>query len=245
LPQCEAAFAFVLLIAGAAGLWFCETPWRPEIVWRLPDAWTPDRPVDFGTNQIPMRDDMSYGARWTRAVLVSTTLRSAGIQSIPVSHGALSWPSYGLLLTWMFLGGSAGGVAGGMRTSGLLLAGICLFTRRRRWSSQPGGTAARRTILRASLLFVPLWLAVNAAAIGLLAVTSEGTPYELILDGNAACNNVGLSTGLSLHLTVAGRMVMILTMTAGRFIPVWYWLTSTGRFSQQLRSRECADLCTS
>ncbi len=234
LAQWEAALAFLLLLGGAVALWVCETPWREDIVWRLPDSWVPGRPVDFGTNRVSLRDDMSYGARWTRAVFMSATLRSAGLQSAPVSEGAVSWPSYGLSITWMVLGGSAGGVAGGMRTTGILLLMICLFGRRR-WIAQPGGRTSHGLILRASLLFPLLWLAANAAFVGLLTATSDGTTYEVVLESITACNNVGLSTGLSLHLTAAGRMVMILAMVVGRAAPVCYWLAVSGRFTACLR----------
>jgi trk system potassium uptake protein TrkH len=230
--------AFVLLLTGAVALFFFETPWRQDIVWRLPDAWVPERPVDLGSNRIALGDEMPRRTRWSRAVFVSATLRSAGMGSTPVTQGALSWPSYGLLCLGMFVGGSAGGVSGGLRTSGLLLLCICLFSGRDTWNSLPGGPAARRTIVRRSLMFLPLWLGLNIISIALLAVTSGGTAYELVLDGTAACNSVGLTTGLSLHLTWAGRLSMIAIMIGGRVVPVAYWLAVSRRFGQCLRVRE-------
>jgi len=236
LSQWETAAAFLLLLIGAVALFYCETPWSEGIVWRLPDSWVPQRPVDFGSNLISLRDDMPYRARWTMSVFTSATLRSAGLQSTVLSQGSMSWPSYGLYLAWMIIGGSAGGVAGGMRMSVLLLIGICLFSRRRSWSSWPGGEPGRRMLLRAFLLFVPLWLAFNVVSIGLLAATRDGYWYEVILESVSACNSVGLSTGLSLHLTPAARMAMILIIITGRVIPVAYWLSVSRRFTQCLRT---------
>ena len=103
---------------------------------------------------------------------------------------------------------------------------------RRAWRSAPGGEAARRRLLTAVLAFVPLWLVVNAASVGLLAVVSEGTGYEVVLESVAACNSAALSTGLSLHLTWAGRAGMILTLIAGRLVPVAYWLAVSRKFTQ-------------
>jgi trk system potassium uptake protein TrkH len=238
LPQWEATAAFLLLLTGAVALFVFETPWREEIAWQLPDAWVPERPVDLGSNRIALGDDMPHRARWSRALFVSATLRSAGMGSIPVSRGALSWPSYGLLCLGMFVGGSAGGVAGGLRTSGLVLLGICLLKGRDSWNSLPGGAAARRTILLGSVLFLPLWLVLNGASIGLLALASGGTGYEVVLDGTAACNSVGLATGLALHLTWAGRLSMIVIMVGGRVVPVAYWLALSRRFGRCLRVGE-------
>lgn len=231
LPQWEIGAALVLLLAGAWLLFFCETPWRPGVVWRLPDSWAPARPVDSGSAHVSLRDAMPYSQRWTLSVFLSATLRSAGLQSTLVSRGALSWPSYGLLLIWMFIGGGAGGVGGGIRTTAIVLIVRCLVGRRA-WRSVPGGETARRRLLTAVLAFVPLWLVVNAASVGLLAVVSEGTGYEVVLESVAACNSVALSTGLSLHLTWAGRAGMILTLIAGRLVPVAYWLAVSRKFTQ-------------
>ncbi|MBN2560935.1 MAG: hypothetical protein JXQ75_08400 [Phycisphaerae bacterium] len=235
LAQWEAPAVLGLLLLGAGILFFCETPWRPGIIWRLPVAWIPERPVDIGSGQISMRDDMPLPRRWALAVFVSATVRSTGVRSIPMSQGTLSWPSYGMMLIWMFVGGSAGGVAGGLRTSAILLPAICLLSRRHRWRSHPGGEAGRRMLLRAGLMFVPLWLALNVASIGLLAAVSDATAYEQILDATGACNSVGLSTGWLPHLTWQGRLVMIVIMIVGRAVPVAYWLTVSLRFTRCLR----------
>lgn len=235
LPQWEAGLAFVLLMSTAVALWFLETPWRPRIVWRLPESWIPVHPFDLGTTQLALRDEMPLPRRWTLAVFVSATLRSAGMQSIPVMEGTLSWPSYGLLLGGMFIGGSAAGVAGGARTTALLLPVLCLLRRRSSWSRCPGGEEGRRLLLRAALRFIPLWLGMNLVSSGLLSLVSDGSPYEHTFENVAACNSVGLTTGLSLHLTWAGRLAMISIMIVGRVAPVAYWLHTTRGFTECLR----------
>ncbi len=215
LPQWEAGGAFVLLISGAAVLWVCETPnmIRPSL--------SPTRPVAFGQGQVALRDDMWPADRWSLSLFVSATARSAGLQSIPVSQGALSWPSYDLLLAWMIIGGSAGGTAGGMRTTVLLLPALLLVARRRAWSARTRDTA--RTIVRRVLPAGGLWLVLNALAVVAIAVATDGDAYELGFDGVAALNGVGLTTGLLVHLTPSGRVVMMLIMLAGRLLPVLFW----------------------
>ena len=232
LGQWETGAALFLLIAGALVLWFCETPWRQEIVWRLPDSWHPERPVIPESTLISLRDNMPMPRRWAIGVFVSATLRSAGLQSVAITQGTLSWPSYGLMLAWMFVGGSAGGVGGGLRTTCITLALLCLLTRRARWAAWPGGADARRAALKFCLAFVPIWLLVNAAFVGLIAAVSAGTAYERFLECTAACNSVGLSTGLSLHLTGPGRLVMMLAMIVGRGVPLAWWAILAGRFTR-------------
>jgi trk system potassium uptake protein TrkH len=235
LPAWEAGAAFVLLLAGAVMLFCFETPWAPEIVWRLPDSWTPQRPLHLGEGQVALRDDMVPASRWTTAVFVSATLRSAGLQSISVMKGAVSWPSYGLLLLWMFIGGSAGGVAGGVRTSCFLLAGICILSRRRTWEARAG---VRRMLFWSSMMFVPVWLLANAASVAALGASTDGSLYEVIFDGVAACNSVGLSTGLSLHLSWIGRMIIIMIMIAGRVVPIVFWSSVSSKLGRYLRRQE-------
>ena len=242
LPAWEAGGAFTLLFVGAALLFIFEMPWAPHVTWRLPDSWIPSRPLHFGDEQVAMRDEMSPAMRWTTAVFVSATLRSAGLQSMSVMQGAISWPSYGLILLWMFIGGSAGGVAGGLRTTCLLLIGICVLSRSRAWASPAGGAEARRVLLRSVLVFTPLWLLVNAACVAALAAATEATRYEVLFEGVAACNSVGLSTGLSLHLSWIGRMILILVMLAGRALPVVFWLGLSRKLTRCLSRQETAGL---
>ena len=211
LPQWEAGGAFIMLTAATFMLWFCETPGR------IPESLIPPRPIDFGNSQIVLRDVVSPGARWSLAVYVSSTIRSAGMQSSPMVEGAVSWPSFTLLIAWMIVGGSAGGVAGGLRMTSLLLVVICLL------AAGSSRTEARNRVLRAVGLFIPIWLAVNIAAVGLLAASTDGDWYELTFESVAAVNSVGLSTGLSVHLTWAGRLAMILIMLTGRVLPLLFW----------------------
>lgn len=217
LPAWEAGAAFWLLIGGAALLWLFETPGflSAEVV--------PERPVDFGNNLVSLRDPMDHQVRWSLAMFVSATVRSAGIQSIPLTEGALSTPGAAVMLGWMALGGSIGGAGGGLRTTSLLLLGICLLGRRSRWASIPGGIALRPLLIRRLLVYLVVWGAFGTAALAALDATTDAPANEWLIDGTAAYCGVGLTTGLSTHLTWAGRLTMIAIMIAGRTIPLVLW----------------------
>ncbi|RIK67031.1 MAG: hypothetical protein DCC65_07360 [Planctomycetota bacterium] len=218
LPQFEVWAALFLLILSAGALFVIETPRF------LPDVLVPDRPLDFGSGRVSIRDPMPHQTRWTMAVFVAATLRSAGLQSLPLSEGAISWPGYALILGLMAVGGSIAGTASGMRNSTILLILISLFSARLAWTQHPGGHAARRVILRSALLIVLACAALQIASAWLLASTTDGTKYEVVFDSVAAVSNVGLSTGLALHLTGLGKIVMMLSMLAGRVLPMFLWL---------------------
>ena len=171
LASWEAGGALVLLVLGAGLLFFFETP---RVV---PERLVSARPVDFGEGRVSIRDDIGPRARWSMSAFQSATLRSAGLQSFPLSQGAISWPSYGVMLLWMMIGGSSGGVAGGMRLSALLLVAMTLFARRLAWAT-PGGDDVRSRILRRCVWWALLWLLLNVTVVLILALVTDGTGYE-------------------------------------------------------------------
>ena len=228
LAQYEATGAMILLLAGAILLFYFESPGT------LRAGLVPQRPFDFGERQVPIRDHENAGRRWTLAVLVSATARSAGLQCLPVSEGALAWPSYGLLLLGIFIGGSIAGTAGGVRLSSFLLPVIGLLSGERSWKVTPAGPAVRRLILSRVPLFIGLWIVLNALAVLALGLATDGNAYQWVFESTAAINGVGLSTGMTPHLTVAGRLVMILLFIGGRLIPAAFWLLLTRRIAQCL-----------
>ncbi len=229
LPQWEAGGALAMLVIGAGLFYLFETPRF------VPDHFVPSRPVDFGEGRVSIRDDIGHRARWSMSVFISASLRSAGLQSIPLSQGAVSWPTYGVMVAWMIVGGSAAGVAGGMRLSTLLLIAMSILFGRVSWATL-GGPAVRMLLLRATLRWVMLWLLLNVTAVLVLAATTDGTRYERIFEAIAALNNVGLSTGLSLHLTWAGRLAMIGMMILGRLLPLAFWLGLSLEVTAALRT---------
>jgi trk system potassium uptake protein TrkH len=165
---------------------------------------------------------MPLGRRWSLAVFISATLRSAGLQSIPLSPGGVSLPSYYLMLLMMLIGGSIAGTAGGLRTTTITLPLLQLVRRILKHKDEQSNS--RNSPVLRLLLFVPLWIIGNIGAICALRSVADGTWYEIALDATAAWNSVGLSSGLTLHLTAIGRLVMIAIILVGRLGPILYWL---------------------
>ncbi|MCA9254524.1 MAG: hypothetical protein KDA33_02755 [Phycisphaerales bacterium] len=214
LATFDAFAAFLLLLLMSGALVYLEHPasWVGE--------WRPALPFEPSVHQPAMRDDRSRP--WPLAVLVASTVRSAGLQTIPVSVGTLSWPSFGLIIGAMFTGGSVAGTAGGIRTSlfGLLIltpiGGANVAERARRG-------AFRRQLLARFGVGLGAWLAMNFVAALLLGTTTSADRYDTTFDAIASLNNVGLTTGLVDHLTTNGRLVAIALMLVGRFWPLWFW----------------------
>lgn len=234
LAPWEAGAALALLVAVALLVFFFETPRF------LPDGLVPSRPVDLGVGRVSIRDDHTHQERWTLSVFVSATLRSAGMQSMPLSPGAISWPTYGVVLLSMIVGGSLGGTGGGLRTTTVLVAAIALLYGRAAWSAHQNGTKVRRLLMARAVMYVPLWLGLNGAAVALLFATTDGTWYERLFDATAAINGAGLSTGLSLHLTAAGRLSIMAVMVLGRWLPYLYWVNVACKLADVTRPTAAA-----
>lgn len=226
LPTCEAVVALILLFSASILLFYFETPGTHFA------AMTPPRPFELGGDQKILQENQSPPERWRTAVFVGATLGSAGMQSIPVSQGTISWPSFALMLLWMTIGGSAIGVAGGLRTSAFILLGLSVFSSQSAWRVDANGLILRRTLIRRLSIFIPTWLGLCLLSAVTLAAVSQGTIYEIVFDSIAAFNGVGLSTGLALHLTWLGRIVMILLMVGGKCIAAIFWLSLAARMME-------------
>jgi len=223
LPHCEAAAAFVLLAGGAMLVFLLESPRF------LPEGFVPSRPLELGGSQVPLRDETDHAERWRRSVFLSVALRSAGLQCAPVAEGAISLPMYVLCLTLMFIGGGAAGVAGGVRTTAILIPLIVLLSGVRAGGQVDDGATLRRRLSWMTLLWFTLWTLINAASVAGLWLTTQASGYEILFDALAATNGVALSTGLLPHLTWLGRLMIIAVMIAGRWLPAAFWIWTARR----------------
>lgn len=211
LPEFEALAATILLGMGAVMLWYFDHP-ATKVA-----SWAPTRSLESVEDRIAL-NDIPPEQRWPVGLFVSATLRSTGMQSTTISAGSLSWCTFGLMLSWMLIGGSAAGVAAGGRTTMFTLPLVLL-----RWKQEK--SELRFRLLKRLAIFIAVIVAGNIFAVFILNLVTDATPYEVALEAIAAVNNVGLSSGLSLHLTPVGRLVMIGLFIAGRLGPIVFWVS--------------------
>jgi trk/ktr system potassium uptake protein len=161
----------------------------------------------------------------------SATLRTAGFNSIDISavHGSVLT----LMMVWMFIGGSPGGTAGGIKTTtAALLALAVMAAIRGRWDV----TAFRRriateTVYKAAAIAT---LGFSTALLSLVALQltqdlpGAMAPFEVL----SALGTVGLSIGATAHLDEVGKIIIMATMFAGRVGPLTLFLFLSDRFSK-------------
>ncbi len=162
---------------------------------------------------------MSVGDKITNSWFQSVTLRTAGFNSVAIEH--MTDPSLIIMAIFMFIGGSPGGTAGGIKTTTL---GIIILTF---WSNItnrkdiiiqnrkiPQSTAYRAiTIIFAGMV---VWL----MSVIMLFTTQHIPARDLIFEATSAIGTVGLSTGATTLLDGIGKIVIILTMFTGRVGPM-------------------------
>lgn len=166
---------------------------------------------------------LSLGGRVLHGLFQSVSARTAGFNTVDI--GALPLPGLLILILLMFIGGSPGSCAGGIKTTS---ATVWLARLWARLSGRDTVTILKRRIpvdlvRRATLLIAvaTLW---NAAGVMLLSAT-EGSRAgvrleQLIFEQISAFGTVGLSTGITPTLTTLGKLWITVTMFVGRVGPL-------------------------
>jgi len=163
--------------------------------------------------------NLPLGEKVIASYFLSVTPRTAGFNTVPT--GALRSSTIFFTIILMFIGASPGSTGGGVKTTtfGALAAvlysratgrdDIELFKRR----------LGKETIYNAlSIVLIALLLVVTVTMI--LTITEEAEFLDLFFEAVSAFGTVGLSTGVTGSLSIIGRIVIILTMFAGRVGPL-------------------------
>lgn len=166
------------------------------------------------------------------SLFASITPRTAGFNSISTSDMTMA----GRFLTTvlMFIGGSPGSTAGGLKTStlGILILTIVSTIKGREDTEIFGKRLSKDTVYRAFSLFsIAIGLVLTVTMI--LSITEQGVPFEYLLyETTSAFGTVGLTLGLTPKLSAIGKLIIILTMYCGRVGPLTVALALTNRKSK-------------
>lgn len=171
---------------------------------------------------------MPAWAKIWNGLFMSVTARTAGFNS--VDYGQVTQVTGFLTVLLMFIGGSPGGTAGGVKTTTFALIGWLAWSRLRGRNAVNiwNRSVPDETIHRAVGLFVAAFSIVTA---GIFLLTAVGLPRHtqsavsgdflaLMFEATSAFGTVGLSTGITSDLTAAGRWLTVILMFLGRVGPL-------------------------
>lgn len=159
--------------------------------------------------------DMTVPQRIWSSLFSSVTARTAGFNS--VDTGLLTDSSKLLTIFLMFMGGSPGSTAGGIKTTTVVVVFLYL------WSNMRNDTGCNifgrrlddEVIKRASLVFyINLFLALGA---GLIICAVQRLDFlDILFEVISAIGTVGMTTGITRSLNMVSRGILILLMYCGR-----------------------------
>jgi trk system potassium uptake protein TrkH len=163
--------------------------------------------------------NLSLADKLLAAFFQSTTLRTAGFSTLDIA--AMRPVSLVLMMAFMFIGGSPGGTAGGIKTTTFALVVFMVITE---LTNKEKLVAFKRNIsidiFRRALTVLVLSFTVVLTGFMLLLITEKADFLVTLFETFSAVGTVGLSMGLTSTLTNAGKIVIIILMFIGRIGPV-------------------------
>lgn len=164
-----------------------------------------------GTLLLKATEDMT----WLGAFFHSVSARTAGFSTY--SMGELTNAGLFTLILLMFIGASPGSTGGGIKTTtffALMQQVRAVFTKKK-----PGGfhrTLPGEAIDKAGVIALLSVVVVCVGTFLLCVLEPELDFVRLLFEEVSAFGTVGLSTGITPDLSVASKLVLILTMYIGR-----------------------------
>ena len=182
------------------------------------------------------KDGTLAGMNFSEGLLASffgaVTPRTAGFNSIDTA--ALTPAAQFLTILLMFIGGSPGSTAGGIKTTTIAVMVIYLISNLR--GSSGCNVFKRRigddVIKKACMVFF-MNLFLSMIAIVVILASNRLNFMDTVFEVISAISTVGMTTGITRSLNVVGRIVIILLMYMGRVGSVTFALTLIRRPSAQ------------
>lgn len=164
--------------------------------------------------------ELPWYGRILSAWFTAVTPRTAGFNTVPT--GLLQPASLLLLMGLMFVGASPGGTGGGIKTTTawVILQSVLTTLRGRREIVFGGRSLVREISDRAVAIGTLSVGLVFAVALALLVSERNASFVAVLFETISAFGTVGLSTGITPELSWFGRILIPLTMLAGRVGPL-------------------------
>jgi trk system potassium uptake protein TrkH len=166
---------------------------------------------------------MGVGARLNNAWFQAVTTRTAGFNS--VEFAAMTPATQTLVEALMFIGGSPGSTAGGIKTTTVfvLVFAVVAVTRQQPAVVWSGWTIPNATVFRAAAVVTLGALSVVFGVFSIQltqAIDTQTALFEVV----SALGTVGLSIGGTGALDSVGKQIIIVCMFMGRVAPLTLFL---------------------
>ena len=173
---------------------------------------------------------MTWSVQWLNSFFQGATVRTAGFNSVDLTM--LADGTIYVMILLMFIGASPGSTGGGIKTTTTAVAAMLVFHIIRGRSEI---TVFRRTITTDFVIksFVLIMLSVTVVMVTtfVLALTESASFLGLLFESVSAFATVGLSLGVTPELSPIGKVMIILTMFAGRVGPLTLFFAMSNQTS--------------
>ncbi len=162
---------------------------------------------------------LSWLERLWASLFMSVSLRTAGFATVDLA--VMSTPMLLLSLVLMFIGGSSGGTAGGVKTTTVAVLTLTFraILRRRSEVEVYGRSIPATTVYRASAVALVSFGLLFALTL-LLFMAEPNLPFrDVLFEAVSAFGTTGLSTGITAKTSGMGQLVLCLLMFVGRLGP--------------------------
>jgi len=163
--------------------------------------------------------ELGWGGKLFASFFQSVTTRTAGANTVDIS--SLRQASLFFMIIFMFIGASPGSTGGGIKTTTFvtLVGAVIAMIRGRDDIVLFRYRLARERIFKA-LTITMISLALVMTVTMVLCTIEDREFLRILFEAVSAFGTVGLSIGLTPELTDAGKLIIALTMFAGRLGPL-------------------------
>lgn len=153
------------------------------------------------------------------ALFQSVTTRTAGF--LTISQAGMRKATAMICCLLMFIGGSPSGTAGGVKTTtvAILVLTVTSIIKGRN-DTEMFGRKINGNLVRRALSIFMVSFGVMMIAVIALAIVQPGDFMDCLFEVISAIATVGLTRDFTTELTLAGRIIIILTMYIGRIGPI-------------------------
>ncbi|HYE84040.1 MAG TPA: TrkH family potassium uptake protein [Clostridia bacterium] len=161
----------------------------------------------------------------------SVTPRTAGFNTLDT--GALSLPTKFMTIIMMFIGGSPGSTAGGIKTAtAAILFLTVLAVIKGKEDTEVFKRHLPKYLVYRAMAVVAVSLSLVVIVTMVLSITERADFMTLFFEATSAFGTVGLSLGITPNLSLLGRIIISITMFAGRVGPLTLILALAQRASK-------------
>lgn len=159
--------------------------------------------------------EMNVLQKLNASMFASVTARTAGFNTTDIALYTDATKFFYLIL--MFIGGSSGSTAGGIKTTTVfVLTAYLLSSLRGKPSSEAfGRRIGNETVKKACLVFL-INMSMALAAVIVIAASQQLSIIDIMFEVCSAIGTVGVTAGITRELVIGSKIIIMLLMFCGR-----------------------------